>query len=547
MNAMRELQGAREGLSGAIWPLAERSLWGVWRWRAIVPALLVLIMLLGGCFGGGEKLTVLAGSEVRDLEPLLDRIERDTGIKLEFEYTGTLDGADQLMSGKAVDLAWFSHAKYIMLLAAVNNRVRAQEKIMLSPVVMGVKESKARTWGWIDDPNVTWRDIVDKVAAGELRFAMANPASSNSGFSALVGVASALAGTGDALRLEDIDTAALRMFFAGQALTAGSSGWLADAYVANQDRIDGLINYESVLLQLNRGNQLKEKLYLIYPKEGIITADYPLLLINPDKREQYQKLVDYLRKPEMQREIMERTLRRPVNPQVQTGDRFPNQVLVELPFPNDVQVLDQLIYGYLDEQRRPAHTVYVLDVSGSMDGSRIHDLRTALLGLTGLDPSLTGQFARFRSREIITMLPFSSGVEDVANFVVNDPTRQSSDMNAIRSYVEGLRAGGGTAIYTALLRAYEVVAAAYSADPQRYYSIVLMSDGENNEGISYNEFVQAHRSLPPELQKVPVFTVLFGEANRSEMSGVAELTGGRLFDAKKEPLQTIFKEIRGYQ
>jgi Ca-activated chloride channel family protein len=46
---------------------------------------------------------------------------------------------------------------------------------------------------------------------------------------------------------------------------------------------------------------------------------------------------------------------------------------------------------------------------------------------------------------------------------------------------------------------------------------------------------------------VPVFTILFGDANQGEMSGIAELTGGRLFDAQKEPLSTIFKEIRGYQ
>lgn len=523
-------------------PLAGHARMQPWRWLAL--CIFASALALSGCFGGEEKLTVLAGSEVRDLEPLLDRIARDTGLRLEFEYVGTLEGADRLMSGQIVDLAWFSHARYLTLLSAVNNRIRAQEKIMLSPVVMGVKESKARAWGWIDAPDVTWRDVADKVAAGELHFAMTNPASSNSGFSALVGVASALAQTGDALRMEEIDTEALRSFFAGQLLTAGSSGWLADAYVANQDRIDGLINYESVLLQLNQDNQLAEKLYLIYPKEGILTADYPLLLINPDKREQYQTLVDSLRKPEMQRAIMELTLRRPVNPQVETGDRFPKQVLVELPFPNDVQVLDRLIDGYLDQQRRPAHTVYVLDVSGSMDGSRLRDLRTALLGLTGLDTSLTGQFARFRSREIITMVPFSADVKEVTRFVVDTPT---SDMGAIRQSIETLTADGGTAIYTALRKAYEIVDAAYPTDPQRYYSIVLMSDGENNEGASYQQFVQWHRSLPPELQNVPVFTILFGDANQGEMSGIAELTGGRLFDAQKEPLSTIFKEIRGYQ
>lgn len=517
--------------------------------RAALTMILLVtsVALLAGCFGSNETLTVLAGSEVSDLEPLLDRIARDSGLQLEFEFTGTLDGADQLMSGKEVDLAWFSHAKYLTLLAAVNNRIRAQEKIMLSPVVMGVKTSKAREWGWIDNPDVTWRDIAGKAASGELRFAMTNPASSNSGFTALVGVASALADTGDALRTQDIDTEALRRFFAGQALTAGSSGWLADAYVRDQERLDGLVNYESVLLQLNQDGELREDLYLVYPKEGIITADYPLLLINPDKREQYQKLVDYLRTPEMQRAIMEQTLRRPVNPQVVVSDRFPDQVLLELPFPNDVQVLDQLIYGYLDQQRRPAHTVYVLDTSGSMDGDRLRDLKTALLGLTGLDTSLTGQFARFRSREIITMLPFSFDVAVATRFVVDDPTGQSRDMDAIRNYADALGAGGGTAIYTALLQAYTEVAQAYPDDPERYYSIVLMSDGENNEGAAYDDFVRLYRTLPPALQTVPVFTILFGDGNRGEMSGIAELTGGRLFDAQQEPLSTIFKEIRGYQ
>lgn len=504
-------------------------------------------VLLAGCFGGEEKLTILAGSEVRDLEPLLDQIARDTGLRLELEYTGTLDGAEQLMSGKKVDLAWFSHAKYITLLADVNSRIRAQERIMLSPVVMGVTESKAREWGWIDNPNVTWRDIAAKAASGELRFAMTNPAASNSGFTALVGVASALAGTGDALRVEDIDTEALRSFFAGQALTAGSSGWLADAYVREQERLDGMVNYESVLLQLNQGKQLKEKLHLVYPKEGIITADYPLLLINPDKREQYQKLVDYLRKPELQRAIMERTLRRPVNPQVKLNDSFPNQLLVELPFPSDVQVLDQLIYGFLDQQRRPAHTVYVLDTSGSMEGDRIHALKNALGGLTGLDSSLTGQFARFRNREQVTMLPFNSAVEALASFAIDDPSSQSGAMDAIRRYVDQLEAGGGTAIYSALLSAYEAVQKAQATDPQRYYSIVLMSDGDNNEGASYDDFVRRYRALSPQLQQVPVFTILFGDGNRTEMAGIAEMTGGRLFDAQHEPLSTIFKEIRGYQ
>jgi len=106
---------------------------------SLVLVTLLLLPMLAGCWGGDDKntLTILAGSELRDLEPLFDQIENETGVKLAPKYVGTLDGAELLMAGEATDLAWFSHAKYLTLLQGANARVVAQEKIMLSPVVMG--------------------------------------------------------------------------------------------------------------------------------------------------------------------------------------------------------------------------------------------------------------------------------------------------------------------------------------------------------------------------------------------------------------------------
>ncbi len=92
-------------------------------------------------------LTVLAGSELSDLEPMLDEIQKNTGVRLQFQYIGTLDGAEQIMAGAKVDLAWFSHAKYLNLMEGSKNLILAQEKIMLSPVVFGIKESYS-TCGW---------------------------------------------------------------------------------------------------------------------------------------------------------------------------------------------------------------------------------------------------------------------------------------------------------------------------------------------------------------------------------------------------------------
>src|SRR5262249_1882145 len=121
-----------------------------------------------------NTLSVLAGSELKDLEPLLPDLERATGVKIVFAYSGTLAGIDRLNAGEHFDAAWFSHAKYLVLNDATTNRVKAQEKTMLSPVVLGVKRSVAHRFGW-DAKSPTWADIARRAKAGELRDAMTNP------------------------------------------------------------------------------------------------------------------------------------------------------------------------------------------------------------------------------------------------------------------------------------------------------------------------------------------------------------------------------------
>ena len=44
-----------------------------------------------------------------------------------------------------------------------------------------------------------------------------------------------------------------------------------------------------------------------------------------------------------------------------------------------------------------------------------------------------------------------------------------------------------------------------------------------------------------------MFVILYGEAKRAEMDKLAELTGGKVFDAQQAELAEMFKEIRGYQ
>ena len=92
---------------------------------------------------------------------------------------------------------------------------------------------------------------------------------------------------------------------------------------------------------------------LIYPKEGIVTADYPLVLLNEQKRAAFSKLVTYLRGAEFQKLVMEKTYRPPINTEVTLSSDFPRNLIVDFPFPNDIATVNAILFSYLNEQRRP--------------------------------------------------------------------------------------------------------------------------------------------------------------------------------------------------
>jgi Ca-activated chloride channel family protein len=525
--------------------------------RRVLLLLVAGVMLatgLAACGGGksqpsaADTLNVIGGSELKDMAPILADAQKQIGIKVNLSYTGSLDGADKIANGAAgTDAAWFASDRYIAL-AGASNKVLESKRIMQSPVIIGVKKSVASRLGW--QPNtVTWQDIASAAAAGKFKYAMTSPTASNSGFSALVGVADALTG-GKPLTVSSIDANGLKGFLSGQALTSGSSGFLVDSYEKSQDSLDGIVNYESVLVSMNASNALHEPLTLLYPKDGIITADYPLMLLNSSKRAAFDKLTAYLTQPDVQAKIQQVTARRAATPGVPPDPRLNTGVLIEATFPANLDVVQHLLDEYSTELRRPANTVYVLDTSGSMGSdspSRIDRLKQALDGLAGSDTSFSGHFSRFNPRETVTLIPFSDQVADSKTFNIDSTDPSSQALTSLRQFVDGLQPDGGTAIYSALQQAYTTAGQQQFAHPDAYTSVVLMTDGENNEGISAQDFLDYLNGLPANVRSVRVFAVLFGEGSSSELTQIATATGGQVFDARNTPLSEVFKDIRGYQ
>lgn len=495
--------------------------------------------------------TILAGSELKDVDAQLgEEIRKATGLDVRFSYAGTLDAIDRLNAGESFDAVWVSHGKYLAMNPDLKSRIVAQEKIMLSPVILGVKRSKAEALGW-DRQDPTWKDIADAAGAGTFTFGMTNPTASNTGFTALVGIAAALASNPDALTAADVANPALKTFFQGQRMTAGSSGWLADAYAADASKVDGIINYESVILSLNANGKLGEPLVPVYPREGIITADYPLMLLNSGKRAEYERLIAYLRSSAFQSRLSAATLRRPVNAESTPAVAIPKRTLIELPFPGQPQIIDALLDAFLADVRVPSTSRFVLDLSGSMnEQGRIDQLKAAMDTLAGGDPGTLGnRYARFQNRERIGLIPFSNQPMRTLGFDMGTTSAENeATLAAIKTAVAGMHPDGGTAIYDSVQRAMsELALEKRTDDAPRYYTIVLMTDGENTQGLSLRELLRWRESQSDAVKSIRVFPIVFGNADADEMKALAEATGGKAFDAKAGSLAMVFKDIRGYQ
>lgn len=510
-----------------------------------------VIPVLAACsgLGGGQgakadnTLRVLAGSEIKDLEPILEDMVAETGCRLDITYQGTLEGTDALVANGSgdFDAAWFPSNYYLSLFDEAADLIDQENSIMSSPVVLGLHADAAGRLGWSADAPPSWDDVVSAVDAGDLTFGMTSPVSSNSGFATLLAAATALSGTGTALTLDDIDAASERLseLSKGQELAAGSSGWLAERFAGDPTVVDGIFNYESVLSSLDVG----QPLVAVAPSDGVVTADYPLTLFSgasEETAEAYKTVVDHLTSDEVQERIATETHRR-----TSVGGPPSAPMTFEVPYPATLNVVQELLRSWFADAKKPSTMYFHIDTSGSMgEENRMEELRVALGVLSGRSAgSETERLLALQPRETLTLVEFAATEKSDFTADLSDDDNADAARDELQQYIDSLMPEGGTAIYDTLRNT--LMRAAEDASEETITSVVLFSDGANTDGMYTLDTFLNWYSMEAAVSEIPVFTVAFGEADPEELKQLAEQTGGRMFHGS-EDLTTAFREIRGY-
>lgn len=524
--------------------------------------LLATAMFAAGCedvVGPKETLSIVAGSEAKEMEHIIQEFADARGINIEMHYKGSVDIMLQLQDPQfAYDAVLPANSMWISLGDVDLRRVKEEASIMRSPVVLGVKKPLAMNLGWVGR-DVTVAEILEAVQAGKLSFSMTSATQSNSGASAYMGLLFALAGRPDMLdsaTLQDPELQAkLRELLAGVNRSSGSSGWLKNLLVAQYDQMDAMFNYESMVIAANKElvDQNKDPLYVVYPVDGQAIADSTLGFVekpdNKHKKELFIALRNHLLAPDAQSEIAKtgfRTALIGMNPKDADGSIFNpdwgidlTRTISPITWPRADVIMEALTL-YQTVLRKPSYTVYLLDKSGSMKGDGIVQLKDAMAGL--LDPQQASRFLLQTSeRDVTVVIPFSNAPE--AAWVVRG--NQPEDLNELLGHINGLEPKGGTDIYAPMRSGIDVLMEEGGSIRGYLPAMILLTDGRSKSG-TLQEVLQHWQLLDPGFPMPPVFSVTFGKADPSQLHSIADATAGRVFDGRSGGLAQAFRKAKGY-
>ena len=195
-------------------------------------------------------------------------------------------------------------------------------------------------------------------------------------------------------------------------------------------------------------------------------------------------------------------------------------------------VLFECLNLYQTDFKKPSLNVYCLDYSGSMSGSGNAQLVEAMEQLL-IQENAKNNFLQASENEVNILIPFNGGVINTYTAVGN-----GSELEALYDEVASQDVGGGTDMYAAAIQGLYMLS--YYDLSQYTPAIILLTDGLSGGSIA--DFKDVYEELGYE---VPVFSIMFGDADETQLEELAEYTNARVFDGR-ENLTEAFRSVKGY-
>ncbi len=419
-------------------------------------------------------------------------------------------------------------------------------RFALSPLVIAMWEDVARSLGY-PAKAIGWADLLS-AARNNSDFKWSHPSTSSaSGLLATLATFYAGAGKTRGLTVDDVTNENTLAYVAALQKTVryygeGELAVIEQVTAKGPDYLDAFVVQEQLLIGFNQSN--KGKLIAIYPVEGAMWADHPLVFLErtsttSEERLAYRSLRDYLLTQEAQMLVLANGYRpsdlsisltlaaSPIHAQYGADASQPKTTL-QIPSPSVIQVVRD-VWQYA---KRKANVYLVADVSGSMQGDKLTQAKEALQTFLGL---VQGQ------QERVGLIVFSSSAREVVPMA-----ELETNLQALQSAIGGLNAGGNTALLDAVDLALRRLQE--QDDRERINAVVVMTDGiENASSVQLSSLTSRLSQTSKSGLPVVVFCVAYGsDADMRVLEAMASASGGQTRVGSPTTIRELYRLLSTY-
>ena len=491
---------------------------------------------------------IIASTSTNAMDDKIINYGKKNNIDIVIDHYGDLEIVDILNEKSSdYDAVWISNSLWLYMLDNPNI-ITDSKSIVINPVVMGITKSKAEELGFTNK-EVYNKDILNAIKEKKLEYIMASVTKTNTGATSYLTFLNSMAGSPEVLTEDMLDNENLKNdlkdFFKGVERVSGDEEYLTDMF--KNGNYDAMINYESSLIALNQElvKNKKEPLYLIYPVDGVAINDMPFAYINNDSndtttKDRFKLIQSYLRSDEVinnMESLGYRSWYGGTNDKADTKIFNPNwgidttKYLKDMKYPSK-SVITKAINLYIEALRKPTHVAFCLDVSGSMAGNGLDELKDAMIYLLD-EEKASKENLQFSDTDKISIITFNNQVNNIFD------TKYATESNELINNVRQLYANGGTNIYSPSIKALDILINDNSEDYTK--TVILMTDGQSNSG-SFNELKNYYQSKKID---IPIYSITFGDSDEEQLNEIANLTNAKVFDGKSGLLKA-FREVRSY-
>jgi Ca-activated chloride channel family protein len=415
-----------------------------------------------------------------------------------------------------------------------------------SPLVIAMWRPVAEALGW-PGRELGWLDIGslaadpsawDYYSGGQfgtsLRLGHTHPGLSSTGAETLLAVVQSAQSEVETVSVKDIQQPIVQ---ASVGAFEGAVSWfskdtdsLGETMSARGIQYLGAaVVYESTAIYYGGGDP---DIVPIYPFEGTYMSTHPACVNGGMDDQQAEAALifrQYLVGKESQKMALETGLR-PVNPQVPIGEPLDETRGVDLSKPTVVfgSPSVEVIYAIQElwqSARKDVNLVMLLDVSGSMEGDKIANVREAAV-----------QFVNQMGEEdYITLIAFA----DVPQILIyHEMAGEARDR--LVSTIRGLSAWGDTTLYDAIADGSMVIADTTSS--QRSNALVVLTDGMDTASTRYG-FGQKLIELAVS-NDTTIFTIAYGsDADEGLLQSLATQAYGNFYLGDEASIVEIYDEM----